>query len=340
MRFRTKNFALLLTAFIVLNPIVTPLHAEPTLIAHWTFNNTGLDVTGNGFDAELKGNADYIDDSQEGSASLLLNGTSAYATIGEFDFGDTFTITAWTLLDPGSENIQTIIGNAAGGSTIDGFKVYVNAWDTADGRILVETSDGVNRLDAVTNEGVYELDYWNHVAVIFDRPSGAAEIFYNGDPVVSIGSIVTNFQVTSEVYFGAMLDRTWYWHGMIDDVRIYDGVLTLSEINDSMEPISSVRKSPESIPENTRIVGNYPNPFNPKTKISYQLAESGHVEIAVYDLIGRKVSTLLNAEQQAGSYNIYWHGNDDFGQQASTGTYILRLIAGDVVESQKVLLMR
>ena len=94
------------------------------------------------------------------------------------------------------------------------------------------------------------------------------------------------------------------------------------------------------LPDMTALEPPFPNPFNPQTKISYQLAESGLVNISVYDLLGRKVATLWNAEQQAGSYSIYWHGRDDSGRQASTGTYFLRLVAGDVVQSEKVLLMR
>jgi len=93
-------------------------------------------------------------------------------------------------------------------------------------------------------------------------------------------------------------------------------------------------------PKETALEPPFPNPFNPQTKISYQLAESGLVKITIYDMLGRKVSSLLNEEQRAGSYNIYWHGKDDFGRQTASGTYILRLIAGDVVKSQKVLLMR
>ncbi|NQT26709.1 T9SS type A sorting domain-containing protein [candidate division KSB1 bacterium] len=96
----------------------------------------------------------------------------------------------------------------------------------------------------------------------------------------------------------------------------------------------------DPLPEETLLESAFPNPFNPKTKISYHLAESGRVQIVVYDMLGRKVNTLLNEEQTAGSYKIYWHGKDDFGKQTSSGTYILRMIAGDVVKSQKVLLMR
>ena len=93
-------------------------------------------------------------------------------------------------------------------------------------------------------------------------------------------------------------------------------------------------------PGETLLEPAFPNPFNPQTKISYQLAESGIVEISVYDMLGRKVSMLLNENQNAGSYNIYWYGRDNAGQQVSTGTYILRMSTGEMVQTQKVLLMR
>ncbi len=96
----------------------------------------------------------------------------------------------------------------------------------------------------------------------------------------------------------------------------------------------------DALPECTELLPACPNPFNPVTKISYQLATTGPVEISVYDLMGRKVSTLLNQEQNAGNYILYWNGKDDSGRQAASGTYILRMIAEDVTKIQKVLLMR
>lgn len=96
----------------------------------------------------------------------------------------------------------------------------------------------------------------------------------------------------------------------------------------------------DALPECTELLPACPNPFNPVTKISYQLATTGPVEISVYDLIGRKVSTLLNQEQNAGNYIVYWNGKNASGQQAASGTYILRMIAEDVTKIQKVLLMR
>ncbi|NQT26198.1 T9SS type A sorting domain-containing protein [candidate division KSB1 bacterium] len=94
-------------------------------------------------------------------------------------------------------------------------------------------------------------------------------------------------------------------------------------------------------PEETQLEPPFPNPFNPQTKIVYKLAQQSSVTLNVYDVNGRLVSRMLqNVQQSAGSYSIHWLGKDDAGRQAASGTYILRLIAGDVVKSQKVLLMR
>lgn len=94
-------------------------------------------------------------------------------------------------------------------------------------------------------------------------------------------------------------------------------------------------------PDETRLEPAFPNPFNPQTKISYQLAEQASVSLNVYNINGRLVSRLLtNTQQPPGSYSIHWLGKDDSGRQAASGTYILRMSAGEVVQSQKVLLMR
>ena len=94
-------------------------------------------------------------------------------------------------------------------------------------------------------------------------------------------------------------------------------------------------------PDETRLNPASPNPFNPQTKIGYQLAEEASVLLSVYDIQGRLISRLIDGSRQSpGGYSVFWNGKDDFGRQAASGTYILRLIAGETVQSQKVLLMR
>jgi len=94
------------------------------------------------------------------------------------------------------------------------------------------------------------------------------------------------------------------------------------------------------VPEQMVLDPPFPNPFNPQTRIMYQLSQSGPVEIIVYDLLGRKVRTLVDDFQSAGSYHVYWHGNDDLGRPAASGAYLVRMIAGETQQTHKVLLLR
>ncbi len=80
---------------------------------------------------------------------------------------------------------------------------------------------------------------------------------------------------------------------------------------------------------------NFPNPFNPSTRISYSLAEKCHVNLTVYDVNGRVVSTLVNQTQEAGEKSVIWNA----GNMAS-GVYFYRLITDNFVKTRKMILMR
>ena len=89
------------------------------------------------------------------------------------------------------------------------------------------------------------------------------------------------------------------------------------------------------LPVKTELSGSYPNPFNPTTSINYGLEKDGHVEIMIYDAVGRLVEELVNGHQDGGSYSITWNASS----QAS-GMYFAKMIAGDVVQTQKLVLLK
>jgi hypothetical protein len=95
-----------------------------------------------------------------------------------------------------------------------------------------------------------------------------------------------------------------------------------------------------SIPGDFHLMQNYPNPFNPSTRIAYQLPSSGFVSLAVYDLLGRMVKTLVSGEQGAGYKLAEWDGRDQLGRSVSSGVYFYSLKAGTFIESRKMILMR
>jgi hypothetical protein len=84
---------------------------------------------------------------------------------------------------------------------------------------------------------------------------------------------------------------------------------------------------------------NYPNPFNPATKISYRIAEPGHVQLIIYDLLGREITTLVNQTQNAGSYTVNFDASAA-GYEISSGVYFCILKAGSFVQSRKMLLVK
>ena len=90
-------------------------------------------------------------------------------------------------------------------------------------------------------------------------------------------------------------------------------------------------------PETSMLLSNYPNPFNPVTQLRYQLAEAGIVELVIYDILGRKIRTLLNNFQEAGFYEMQWDGKNDAGIQTASGIYIYRLESKGFSASRRML---
>ncbi|MBM4129560.1 T9SS type A sorting domain-containing protein, partial [bacterium] len=90
----------------------------------------------------------------------------------------------------------------------------------------------------------------------------------------------------------------------------------------------------------TRLVDIAPNPFNPQTRITYELAQPGRVQLEVYDLQGRRVRTLVDLEQGAGRHDEVWNGLDDAGGRAASGLYMARLTAAGVTRMMKMTLVK
>jgi len=85
---------------------------------------------------------------------------------------------------------------------------------------------------------------------------------------------------------------------------------------------------------------NFPNPFNPETRIYFEIPENQHVQVIVYDLLGYKVRTITNQPYTPGHYVLNWDGRNQAGQQVASGAYILRMKAGSYIDYKKMMLIR
>ena len=99
------------------------------------------------------------------------------------------------------------------------------------------------------------------------------------------------------------------------------------------------------IPQETVLLANYPNPFNPETWIPYQLAKSVDVTVHIYGINGTLVRTLFLGHQAAGTYHnrsraAYWDGKNEIGEPVASGIYFYTLTAGDYVATRKMLIRK
>jgi len=94
------------------------------------------------------------------------------------------------------------------------------------------------------------------------------------------------------------------------------------------------------LPISHKIFNNYPNPFNPITTLRYDLPEDAMVNITIYDMMGRKVSTLVNSQQTAGYKSIQWNATNDKGAPVSAGLYLYTIEAGQFRQTKKMVLLK
>ncbi len=94
------------------------------------------------------------------------------------------------------------------------------------------------------------------------------------------------------------------------------------------------------LPEHFSLSDNYPNPFNIQTIIQYTLPVEAKVQLAIYNLIGQKVRTLVDEIQPAGYKQVHWDGHDQYGHEAGSGIYLIRLEAGQQRFVRRITLLK
>jgi Leucine-rich repeat (LRR) protein len=96
----------------------------------------------------------------------------------------------------------------------------------------------------------------------------------------------------------------------------------------------------QTLPFTYSLYNSYPNPFNPITTLRYDLPEQNHVNIIIYDMLGRQVKTLVNQTQEAGFKSVLWNAIDSFGSPVSAGVYLYQIQAGEYMQTKKMVLLK
>ena len=155
-----------------------------------------------------------------------------------------------------------------------------------------------------------------------------------------------------------MIDGKLYWtekgklrRADFNGENIQDVVTGLGELADLAMGIQAVpmdvaaAPGTQAVPQQTRLLANYPNPFNPETWIPYQLAKSAEVTLTIYAVNGQLIRTLALGHQPAGNYQrqsraAYWDGKNALGEPVASGVYFYTLTAGNFTATRKLLIRK
>jgi len=111
--------------------------------------------------------------------------------------------------------------------------------------------------------------------------------------------------------------------------------VTNISVTELVNTTTFVAEKPAGVVSTFSLAQNYPNPFNPSTNISYTVPSHQFVSLQVYDVLGRKVATLVNETKDAGTYSVRFDASS-----LPSGVYLYRLQAGSYSETKKLLLMK
>ena len=177
------------------------------------------------------------------------------------------------------------------------------------------------------------------------RVPAGSPVDINGDGVVSILDLIRVAQgiagspaapAAGAKSVDAAMIEAWIAQARLED----DGSLAFKQGIANLENLLA-----SLIPEETALLRNYPNPFNPETWIPYQLAESAEVTLTIYDMNGQLIRRLAVGHQAAGMYQsrsraVYWDGCNQLGEPVASGLYFYTLTTGDFTATRRMLILK
>ena len=306
-------------------------------------DGSGLRGTNEG--SKLGGRADlWSDGALDGNADFAESGFGArpagYTTqppASDYTYSNIGTATAfWTSTENGSFGIARYLYYSA--STVDR-QLYTGKKHANSVRLVsdVTLSVGLSHF-SVRQENESLLFNWttesetNNAGFILERKSDAEWL--------TVASYETHNALRGR---GNTSSRTEYTF-MDSDLMI--GVTYIYRLSDvdfegNITVLDVVNITLNALPVETVLKPAVPNPFNPSTRIQYTLAEEAGVTLNVINMNGQIVQTLIDGKNQsAGSYSVHWNGKYDSGMNAPSGIYLLVMKAGQIVNTQKVMLLR
>jgi len=257
----------------------------------------------------------------------------------------------------------------------DVIHIHENGNDFSElGQIIFSSNNEIQRI--ATHGNLLYTTMWSNILVYdISDPASPVQVATHGGGSLSNGEIkiVGNYLLIAAGGYGS----DWDSEARIYDISDYQNLELVAEFNDSLPsydidwaggkvyvafgsqgntdtwtgysggkvqvyestgPGMSVINV--ALPVAFNLYNAYPNPFNPVTTLRYDLPENGLVNIIIYDILGRRVKTLISQTQTAGNRSVQWNATNDYGKPVSAGVYLYQIRAGKHISTKKMLLLK
>jgi len=285
-------------------------------------------------DIDQDGKGEFLTYDQDGGIKTVYlfeaAGDNNYEVIWQHQFTDGNTgiaggdrgIMVTDIDNDGFQEIVVII-DSENPSTTDGFDAgHIYEWDGRDidgaaGIGLSQTPtatfdpprDAADRVVLENNSLAIDLDNDGNIELVLTNRGGN-------------GTFLSIIELTSTDLAA---------NGVTMTVEFQDRHLVVVGVDDELSALT---------PREFSLDQNYPNPFNPSTNIMYDVPATANVSLRIYDLLGRNVVTLVNAQKNAGSYIVEWNGRNADKVLVTSGIYFYRLEAGEFAVTKKMVLLK
>jgi hypothetical protein len=318
------------------------------LVAFFPFSGNPDDASGNGnHGTAMNGVTLTSDRFGRNDSAYHFDGVDDYINVSDsstLDITGSITIGAWIKAPPRYPvgAIVTKLGPDEINQT-NGYCTYIsNCAECPDQhrfltQICYNWPESAGRAVSTT---IVDDDEWHHVVSVYDGQ--LVTVYVDGESensvAYSLGMLPNDMPLMIGLDPTPLEDR--HFLGDLDDIRIYDRALSDDEIATLFHVVSAI---PGAQPVTNGSIASsvHPNPFNPRTTISFELPKQTAVSLRVFDLSGRLVRVLVDGEIVAGGSNeAVWNGRDDSGRQVASGTYFYRLEAGEYSETRRMALIK
>jgi hypothetical protein len=313
----------------------TTIQQTGDLVAFYPFNGNANDESGFNNNGTVSGAFLVSDRWGNPSGAYSFDGVNDYISVpvsSSLNFQNAVTINFWIKVGDfyDRESYPLSHGN------------WENRWKVSltnkHIRWTIKSNSDTKDLDSET-ELVQNTLY--NVTVLYDGSD--FEIYLNGelDAFTSFSGLILTTPI--DLMIGQVLpgNNQYNYKGILDDIRIYNYALSYNNIQSLYDYVTDVVDDQEpEIPENYSLSQNYPNPFNGETTIKFQVSKESNVKLEIFNVLGQRIKTLINAQKLPGYYTIRWDSRNDTGFIMNSGIYFVRFKSDNISEIKKIVLLK